>query len=44
MIQGYNVGQINHMWNPHEFDGFMAKIKRVFRLVITKTKEAIKAA
>jgi hypothetical protein len=44
MIQGYNMGQIHHMWNPSEFGGMMAIIKRTIRLAITKTKEAFKKA
>jgi hypothetical protein len=44
MIQGYNIGQIHHMWNPSEFSMFMAKIKRIVRLVITKTKTVFKKA
>ena len=44
MIQGYNMGQIHHQWNPSEFDGLMAKIKRAIKLVITKTRDAIKKA
>ena len=44
VIQGYNMGQIHHQWNPQEFEGLMAKIKRVVKLVITKTKEVLKKA
>jgi hypothetical protein len=44
MIQGYNMGQIHHQWNPQEFEGLMAKIKRVVKLVISKTKDALKKA
>ncbi len=44
MIQGYNMGQINHMWNPSEFDGFMAIVRRTVRLIVTKVKETFKKA
>jgi hypothetical protein len=44
VIQKNNIGQINHMWNPHEDLGFMALIKQRVLAFFDKVASAFKAA